>query len=315
MTTRISQRHTGIGYMLVKSFRIGFLVLLYYLTQTTVIPHMKLWGIMPNLHMLCIAIMTVSFGKKYAFASGAVLGILLEVMLPSLPIFNLVMYPALALLCAQIFADMSEIRRELLRIRIAQRQSDSRIVAVGGVERKKWYRPDFRRKTADDMEPHLRIFLNTLMLTFLYNLVMLIYLALNGVTITFSHFLRLTQILIYTAIWCLAIFPSRWFLGFYTNRFRRRQREDGLGDEVRTSDKLLHELSLAPDMPDIATAFDTAPVIKEETVKPDREKQGQADPEEEPEGKHAGLQPEAPAEIKVTEEPEDAPGKETADEI
>lgn len=56
--------------------------------------------------------------KKYAFACGAVFGILLEVMLPSLPILNLVIYPALTLLCAQIFADMSEIKRELLGLRL-----------------------------------------------------------------------------------------------------------------------------------------------------------------------------------------------------
>ena len=311
MTARMRQRKTGIPYMLVKSFKISFLVLLFYLIQTTVVPHMKLWGIMPNLHMICIAIMTVSYGKKYAFANGAVFGILLEVMLPSLRIFNLVMYPSLALLCAQIFADMSEIKRELLRIKIAQRQSDSGIVAVGGIERKKWYHMDLRRKTADDMEPHLRIFLNALLLTLLYNLVMLIYIALNGVTVTFNHILRLTQTLFYTALWCISIFPARWFLGFYTNRFRRGKREDGVGDEIRTSDKLLQDLSLAPDMPSITAAFDTSPVIKD---KPDESgtEPGQAIVTKiEPDGNRTdhSLKTEA------SDRAEEVPGKESDHEI
>ena len=179
MTSRIRVRPTGLRYALVKFIKITFLVMLFYLVQSTVVPHMKIWGIIPNLYMICAAILTVSYGKKYAFACGAVFGILLEVMLPSLPILNLVIYPALTLLCAQIFADMSEIKRELLRIKIAQRQAESRIIAVGGVEQKKWYHLDFRRKTADDMEPHLRIFLNALMLTLLYDLVMLAYFALD----------------------------------------------------------------------------------------------------------------------------------------
>ena len=193
MTSLIRVRPAGLRYALVKFVKITFLVMLFYLVQSTVVPHMKLWGIVPNLYMICAAILTVSYGKKYAFACGAVFGILLEVMLPSLPILNLVIYPALTLLCAQIFSDMSEIKRELLRIKIAQRQAESRIVAVGGVEQKRRYHLDFRRKTADDMEPHLRIFLNALMLTLLYDLVMLAYFALEGVSIGFNHVLRMLQ--------------------------------------------------------------------------------------------------------------------------
>lgn len=121
----------------IKLVKISLLILLFYLLQTVLIPHLKLWGIMPNLLMICVAILTVSFGKKYAFISGAVFGILIEVMSPSLRIFNLLIYPALSLLCAQIFADMSEIKRELLRMKIAQRQANRRVVAVEGFHQKK----------------------------------------------------------------------------------------------------------------------------------------------------------------------------------
>ena len=304
MTSRIRVRPAGLQYALVKFVKITFLVMLFYLVQSTVVPHIKLWGITPNLYMICAAILTVSYGKKYAFACGAVFGILLEVMLPSLPILNLVIYPALTLLCAQIFSDMSEIKRELLRIKIAQRQAESRIIAVGGVEQKKRYHLDFRRKTADDMEPHLRILLNALMLTLLYDLVMLAYFALEGVGIGFNHVLRMLQSLFYTALWCAAMFPARLFLGFYPRLFFRNQREGGLGDEVTTSDKLLRELSLAPDMPNIVAAFDTAPVIKEEPASSAREASS-------PDRSSSDLQRESSdSEIK-----EDKPGKETSDEI
>lgn len=264
MTARLRLRPLGLGYALVKFFKVSFLVMLFYLVQTTVVPHMRINGIAPNLFMVCSAIMTVSYGKKYAFASGAVFGILLETMLPSLRIFNLVIYPALTLLCAQIFADMSELRRELLRIRIAQRQAESRIVSVGIAQRRKALRLDFRRKSADDMEPHLRIFLNALLLTFLYEVIVLMYTALDGVGIEFHHIVRVLQSVLYTAVWCLAMFPARLFLGFYTKRFRRKKREDGLGDEVATSEKLLRELSLEPDLPSLSAAFDKDSAIKED---------------------------------------------------
>lgn len=305
MITRLRLRHFGVQYALVKLLKVSFLVMLFYLVQTSVIPHLKLWGIVPNLYMVCAAILTVSYGKKYAFACGAAFGILLEVMLPSLRIFNLVIYPALTLLCAQIFADMSEIKRELLRIKIAQRQAENRIVAVGGVEQKKWYQLDFRRKTADDMEPHLRIFLNAMLLTLLYDCVMLIYIALDGVSINLNHFLRMIQSLFYTALWCVTMFPVRLFLGFYPNPFRRKQGEDGLGDEITTSDKLLRELSLAPDMPNIVSAFDTAPVIKEAVLKTEmQEEEGVTSEAAEDEPENSELNQSA-----------EQPGKETSDEV
>lgn len=307
MTTRTQTRTRTVGhwYALIKFVKICFLVLLFYLVQTTVIPHMKLWGVVPNLYMVCGAILTVSFGKKYAFACGAVFGILLESMVRTLPIFNLVIYPALMLLCAQIFSDMSEIKRELLRIKIAQRQAESRIVSVGGVEQKKWYHLDFRRKTADDMNPHLRTFLNALMLTLLYDLVMLMYIALDGVDVTFNHLLRIVQSLVYTALWCVTMFPVRLFLGHYPDFGRRKQGDDGLGDEIMTSEKMLRELSLAPDMPNIVAAFDTSPVVENETqnvhgknLKEMKANNESAEPE--PSGSN---------------EKEDLPGKETNDEV
>ena len=237
---------------IIKLVKISLLIMLFYLLQTVLIPHLKLWGIMPNLLMICVAILTVSFGKKYAFISGAVFGILLEVMSPSLRIFNLLIYPALSLLCAQIFADMSEIKRELLRMKIAQRQANRRVVAVEGLQQKKKLRFSFSRKSADDMAAPLRILLNALTLTLMYESVMLIYFVLDGVQINFNHILRLVQTIFYTGLSCIVMFPARTFLGMRRLNRRSKQKEKGIGELVSTSERKLQELSLAPDLPNFA---------------------------------------------------------------
>lgn len=236
----------------IKLVKISLLILLFYLLQTVLIPHLKLWGIMPNLLMICVAILTVSFGKKYAFISGAVFGILIEVMSPSLRIFNLLIYPALSLLCAQIFADMSEIKRELLRMKIAQRQANRRVVAVEGFHQKKKLRFSFRRKSADDMAAPLRILLNALTLTLMYETVMIIYFLLDGVQINFNHILRLVQTIFYTGLCCIVMFPARTFLGMYQFNRRSKKKDKGIGELVITSERKLQELSLAPDLPNVA---------------------------------------------------------------
>lgn len=240
--------------------KVAFLILLYYLVQVSVMPHLKLAGVMPNLLMICVAIMTVSLGKKYAFASGACIGILLETMAPDMRLFNLVMYPALGLLCAQIFADMSELKRELRRIRIAQRQRDPARsqLALG---KAKWRpRLKLRRDSANDLNPHLRILLNALLLTMLYELVMLIYIALTGVSINFLHIGRMLNTLLYTALCCLLMFPTRAFLGMYRRRLRRRDAPEGIGELVQISEKDLRSISLTPDLPlggaEVSTAQD-----------------------------------------------------------
>lgn len=244
----------GFRGALVRLFKVGLLVLLYYLVQVSVVPHLKLAGVMPNLLMICIAILTVSMGKKYAFASGASIGILLETMAPDMRLFNLIMYPALALLCAQIFADMSELKRELKRIRIAQRQKELRRSDVVVGDHRRRFRLSLRRNTANDLNPHLRILLNTLMLTALYEAVMLIYVALTGVPITFRHLYQVFSTLMYTALWSLLMFPTRAFLGMYRPRRRGAAQREGIGEEVQISEKALRSISLEPDMPDASAS-------------------------------------------------------------
>lgn len=220
------------------------LVLLFFLLQTAVMPHLKIAGILPNLLMVIIAIFTVSYGKLYAFISGALSGILLEAMSYNIPLFYLLIYPVLALLCAQVFADMSDIKREMRRIREAQLKSEAVSQIKTPFTRRK-LRLRFRRQSAHDLNAHVRILLNALMLVVLFEGVMLIYVALSGIPITFAHVLRVVYAAAYTALCCLLMFPVRAFLGLY-KRKRRLMAEDGKPMLV-TDRELLRQLAMVPD--------------------------------------------------------------------
>ncbi len=250
MNTR--RRRGGILRATIKLLKVSLLVLLSYLLQVSVMPHLKLFAIVPNLLMVCIAILTVSFGKKYAFAAGAVIGIILESAANNLSMVNLLLYPALGLLCAQIFADMSDIKRELLRIRIAQRQASKGTGGAVNPYQRKHFHLDLHPTTADDMNAHLRILLNALTLTLMYEMVMLIYIAiaLEGVSIGFHHLLRIFNTLLYTGLACVLMFPTRAFLGMY-----RRRKPLGAGElnqeRIDISDKDLRRVALVPDLPSV----------------------------------------------------------------
>lgn len=230
-----------------KFLKVLFLVVLFYLLQTAVMPHLKISGIMPNLLMVIIAIMTVSYGKLYAFISGAVIGIILEAMSYSIPLVYLLIYPVLALLCAQVFADMSDVKREMRRIREAQRLSEmANQVSSAYAKRKFRIKIRLRRDSPHDLNAHLRILLNALMLVALFEGVMLLYIALSGVPITFQHFLRVLYTAAYTALCCLVMFPVRAWLGLYKRRPRRQLTSDG-EMELGTSRELLRQIALVPD--------------------------------------------------------------------
>jgi hypothetical protein len=227
-----------------KFLKVVLLIFLFFLLQTVIMPHLKVAGIMPNLLMVIIAIMTVSYGKLYAFISGALVGIILEAMSYSIPLFYLIIYPVLALLCAQMFADMSDIKREMRRIRQAQRISEAASEIKAPFIRKKFHLR-VRRDSPHDLNAHLRILLNTLMLVLMYEGIMLIYIALSGISLTVNHFLRIIYTAAYTAVCCLVMFPVRAWLGLYKRP--RRMRTDGEVPEVSTTSEMIRQLAIVPD--------------------------------------------------------------------
>ena len=219
-------------------------IFVFYLMHVVVMPHLKIAGSMPNLLMVSIAVMTVSYGKLYAFIAGAVTGILMDAMAMTIPLFYLLIYPVLALLCAQIFADMSDIKREMRRIRLAQRKSEdaSGIQAPG---RRFRFRIRIRRESPQDLDPHLRITLNAVALVLLYEGVMMAYIALGGIRIGFGHLLRALYVTLYTALCSLTMFPARAFLGLYAAG--RQRRTAAKREEIGTDRDLLRSMAMVPD--------------------------------------------------------------------
>ena len=93
------------------------LTILAYLFQVCAMNQLKIGGVVANLLAVNIAILTVSLGKKYAFGASCVTGILLEVMTSTVGGFYAVIYPAVSMLFAQLFSDMSDEKREIRRNR------------------------------------------------------------------------------------------------------------------------------------------------------------------------------------------------------
>ena len=100
------------------------LTLLAYLNQVCVMPYLQIGGITGSVLFAVIAVLTVSCGKKYTFCSSLLIGMLMEAMLASIDALYIVAYPAIAMLCAQFFADMSDRQRERRRTMEGKRRQD-----------------------------------------------------------------------------------------------------------------------------------------------------------------------------------------------
>lgn len=202
--------------------KIVFLIVLFYLIQVSVVPHMRMLDVMPNFLMIIIAVLTVSCGKKYAFVSGAMIGLMLESVNRNIRLFYIVIYPTLALLFAQVFADMSELTREKRRIDAFEKNKtaleDRAIIAKYPVVKNILGRLGISSDAGADMPPHLRILLNAVSLHAAYEFIMLIYVALNGAPVTYALMMRGLRAVLYTAVCSVVMFPVRAFLGMYARR-------------------------------------------------------------------------------------------------
>jgi hypothetical protein len=184
-----------------KPIRALLITFFVYLLQVCVVPYLKIAEITPNLMLVNIAIFTVSYGKKYAFGTAAMTGILLETMSVNVNVLIMVIYPLYGLLCAQVFADMSDRKREQRRI---------------------------GNKSQNDKNVYLRILANTLILTVLYESTMLLFTSLTGITVTIVHLIRTVRCLLYTEfIALLVMIPIRWALGMYKRRAHIMQTKEG----------------------------------------------------------------------------------------
>ena len=189
-----------------------------YLLQACVMQYFAIGGITGSVIFAALAILTVSLGKKYTFCASCVIGMLMESMLSNVPGMYIIAYPVIAMICAQFFADMSDRQRERRRMINDMRRSRR---GDNGIKR---LLHRFSGANRDgDLPAHLRIVLCAGLMDLILNIVLVAYMYLIGVDLSFSHFGRAFASVIYTmALTALLMVPVRSFLGMYPRRRRRK---------------------------------------------------------------------------------------------
>ena len=159
------------------------LTFLGYFAEVCIMPYVKIFGVTPNLLYVVIGIVTVAYGKLRAFWVGLVYGILMQIMLPSVTMLNLALYPLTTLFCSFAFADKPLKTLEYER-------------AV-----------NHRRK---ELPPWLRTVLCTMLNTFVYETVQITYIYLGGSPLTVNHFLRGLADVFFSGVLCFLLqYPVR----------------------------------------------------------------------------------------------------------
>ena len=159
------------------------LIILGYLFEVCVVPYIRPFGIAPNLLFVVIGIITVAYGKLRAFWAGLIFGLLMEIMLPSVPFLNLALYPVTTLFCSFAFADKP----------------------LKTIEDEK-----ATNRTSKELPAWLRTVLCTTLNTLVYEVVNVTYVYLRGSALTASHFFRAFGDIVLTSVLCLILlFPVR----------------------------------------------------------------------------------------------------------
>ena len=154
-----------------------------YLCEVCIIPYFRPFGISPNLLYVVIGIITVAYGKLRAFWAGLIYGLIMEIMLPSVPYLNLAIYPITTLFCSFAFAD-----KPLKTIE---------------------YERATNRKSRE-LPAWLRTVLCTALNTFIFEVVNVTYIYLGGSPLHTDHFLKAFGSVILTSLLCLILlFPVR----------------------------------------------------------------------------------------------------------
>ncbi|MBR4361037.1 MAG: hypothetical protein IKP32_10520 [Clostridia bacterium] len=202
-----------------KSLKRGLKALLItalaYLIQVCVLRHLPVAGVTGSVIFAALAVLTVSCGKKYAFCSSCLTGMVMECMLSPVPALYAIAYPVIAMLGAQMFADMSD--RQLERRRMLNENRRSRLAETGAKER--WWSRFFLQYREGNLPAHLRIPLCAAVMDLMLNVVMCVYMYLIGQDIGFLHIARIFASVAYTSALAVVIMvPLRFFLGMYPKR-------------------------------------------------------------------------------------------------
>ena len=162
---------------------LALMIMMGYLCEVCVMPYIRLFGVTPNLLYVIIGIITVAYGKLRAFWAGLIYGLLMEIMLPSVPYLNLALYPVTTLFCSFAFAD-----KPLKTLEYERATS----------------------KKSREYPAWLRTVLCTALNTLIYETVNVTYIYLGGSPLTASHFIKAFADIVFTSVLCLfLLFPLR----------------------------------------------------------------------------------------------------------
>ena len=173
---------------LMRQVKLVLVILVGYLAHVSVMPYIQLGGVSPSLLLATTAIITVGYGMFHGLWTGMLYGIVMEIMLPTVPMLNLLFYPISALLCAVFFADRSEAQLQYAR-------------SIG--------------KRGRNISPLLRTVLCAMVNCLIYDIVNLVYMYLSGAALSAAIIQRgLTSVLATTLLTAIIMVPVRKILGF-----------------------------------------------------------------------------------------------------
>lgn len=185
---------------LFRQVKLILVILVGYLAHVSIMPYIHIGDVTPSLLITVTAIVTVGYGMLRGLWTGMFYGIVMEIMLPTVPMLNLLFYPISALFCAVIFADRSEAQLQYQR-------------SIG--------------KRGRNTSPLFRTVFCTLVNVILYEIVNLVYMYLSGAELTAAIIQRgLTDVLATTLLTAIIMVPVRKLLGF-------RKKEEEHAPEMR----------------------------------------------------------------------------------
>ncbi len=173
---------------LIRQAKLILVILVGYLAHVSIMPYINVSGTSPSLLIATTAIVTVGYGILHGLWAGMFYGIVMETLLPTVPMLNLLFYPISALLCAVFFADRSEAQLQYAR-------------SIG--------------KRGRNISPLLRTVLCAMVNVIIYECVNLVYMYLSGAVLSAALIQRaMTDVLSTTVLTAVIMIPVRKLLGF-----------------------------------------------------------------------------------------------------
>ena len=173
---------------LIRQAKLILVILVGYLAHVSIMPYINVSGTSPSLLIATTAIVTVGYGIVHGLWAGMFYGIVMETLLPTVPMLNLLFYPISALLCAVFFADRSEAQLQYAR-------------SIG--------------KRGRNISPMLRTVLCAMVNVIIYEIVNLVYMYLSGAVLSAALIQRaMTDVLSTTVLTAVIMIPVRKLLGF-----------------------------------------------------------------------------------------------------